>query len=312
MINKPSVVVIVGPTAVGKTKLSIDLAKRFNGEIISADSMQIYKYMNIGTAKPTLEEMDGTPHYLIDQIDPKEEFSVAQYKELAQKYIEDILNKGKLPIIVGGTGLYVNSLIYNISFSQTVSDKEYRNELQNIAHTKGNQYLYNMLKEVDEAWACKLHFNDTKRIIRALEVYKCTGKTMSYHNSISRLDTSPYNYIIIGLTTERKLLYDRINARVDLMLEKGLVDEVKSLIKNGYTRQMTSMQGIGYKEIIDYLEGKYSLEEAIDIIKRESRRYAKRQMTWFKRVEGLKWVDITNVTYSRILDDLVEYILEKK
>lgn len=312
MNDKPNVIVIVGPTAVGKTKLSIDLSHRFNGEIISADSMQIYKYMNIGTAKPSVEEMDGIKHYLIDEIDPKEEFSVAQYKELAEKYIEEILNKGKQPIIVGGTGLYVNSIIYNISFSETVADKEYRQELENIALQKGNQFIYNMLNEVDPDWAKKLHPNDTKRIIRALEVYKCTGETMSYQNAQSRLNESKYNFVIMGLSMERELLYSRINARVDKMIEEGLIDEVENLVKMGYNKEMTSMQGIGYKEIIDYFDGKYSKSETIDIIKMESRRYAKRQFTWFKRVEEINWFDVTNIEYGEILEQTVEYFLSKK
>lgn len=309
--KKPNVIVIVGPTAVGKTKLSIDLAKALDSEIISADSMQVYKYMNIGTAKPTIDEMDGIKHYLIDEIEPDINFSVAQYKELAEKYIELILSKQKIPIIIGGTGLYINSLLYNIHYSETICDQNYRNELMKIAKEKGNEYLHRMLNEVDPDSAQKLHYNDINRVVRALEVYKHTNYTISYHQSQSKLNPVRYNFIVIGLTMNREILYKRINTRVDIMLQQGLIEEVKSLLKKGYTKGMTSMQAIGYKEIINFLEGEYSLDTAVEIIKRESRRYAKRQFTWFRRNKEIEWFDIYNNNYKNFFKKVYEYVAQK-
>lgn len=310
-MNKPNVIIIVGPTAVGKTKISIELAKKLNTEIVSADSMQIYKYMNIGTAKPDTKEMDGIKHYLIDEIDPSQNFSVAQYKEYAEKYLDKIINENKTPIIVGGTGLYINSLIYNIHFSEIICDMEYRQELQKIANEKGNEYLHQMLNKVDSESSQRIHFNDIKRIIRALEVYKCTGKTITYHQSVSRLENSKYNFILIGLNMDRELLYERINKRVDIMIEQGLVDEVKELSNKGYTKDMISMQGIGYKEIIDYFNGNISLEKAIEIIKQESRRYAKRQLTWFRANKDIIWFDVDNENFEKNLKNIYECIAQK-
>lgn len=303
------VIVIVGPTASGKTSLSIELAKRLNGEIVSADSMQIYKYMDIGTAKPTIEEMQGIKHYLIDEVLPSEEFNVVKFKELAEKYIDEIISKGKQPIVVGGTGLYISSLINNINFSETECDWELREKLQKEAEEYGVQYLHDKLKQVDIDAANNIHPNNIKRVIRALEVYYQTNKPISYHNEISRAVPPKYEFILVGLTMDRQYLYDRINKRVDVMLENGLIDEVKRLVDSGYAHSITSMQGIGYKEILAYLNGETTLEDAIEIIKRDSRRYAKRQLTWFKRIKEIKWFGIDNCGNNHnIIEEVITYI----
>lgn len=308
MEHKP-LIVIVGPTAVGKTGLSIELALHLNGEIVSADSMQIYKYMDIGTAKPTMEERKGIPHYLIDEVTPDEEFSVARYKRLADQYIEHILGKKKIPIMVGGTGLYISSVLDNIQFSETICDWNYRNELSELAHQKGNEYVHQMLEEVDPVTAKKLHVNDLRRIIRALEVYKYTGIPISKHQENSRKQPSPYSILVIGLIMERERLYHRINQRVDTMLQEGLVEEVKRLLDMGYDKNLTSMQGLGYKEMILYLEGKCSLDEAVEILKRDTRRYAKRQLTWFRRDKRIHWIEVEeNSTKQEILEKSMIYI----
>lgn len=290
MNNK--VIVIVGPTAVGKTKISIELAKKLDGEIISADSMQIYKHMDIGTAKPTLEEMQGIKHYMIDIIENNEEFSVARYKDMALECMERVFCNKKVPVIVGGTGLYVNSLVNNIEFSETVTDWNYRNQLQARAELEGTEVLYKELREVDGDAAKKIHPNDLRRIIRALEVYKYTGKPISYHQQISTQQPSKYNFIKIGLIMDRKELYERIDQRVDSMIEKGLAEEVKKLLDRGIDVKSTAMQGLGYKEIVDYCRGIKPLDEVVEIIKRDSRRYAKRQLTWFRRDKEIFWIDV--------------------
>lgn len=303
------VVVIAGPTASGKTGLSIELAKKLNGEIISADSMQIYKYMDIGTAKPDFQEMQGIKHYLIDEVYPDEEFSVVKFKELAEKYIKEILQKNKLPFIVGGTGLYISSLINNINFSESESDWELRKLLQKEAEENGPQFIHDKLKLVDPVAADSIHPNNIKRVIRALEVYYQTQKPISYHNEISREIPPEFDFILIGLTMDRQRLYDRINKRVDIMLENGLIDEVKNLVRLGYADSIISMQGIGYKEILSYLNNKITLEEAIEIIKRDTRRYAKRQITWFKRINEIKWFNIDNYgNTNNIINDALNYI----
>lgn len=286
------VIVIVGPTASGKTALSISLAKEMNGEIVSADSMQVYKYMDIGTAKPDLEEMSGIKHYLIDEVNPDEEFSVARFKELATKYIDEILDKGKQPIVVGGTGLYINSLLYNIDFSETVSDWELREELKKEALEMGNEYLHDKLKSVDPIAAEKIHKNDLKRIIRALEVYEYSKKTITEHQEVSRQIPSKYEFYAYGLKMDRERLYNRINQRVDIMFERGLIEEVKGLVSMGYDKHSVAMQALGYKELLLYLRDEISLDDAKEIIKMGSRRYAKRQITWFKKTEGVKWIDL--------------------
>lgn len=287
-----NVIVVTGPTASGKTKISIELAKDINGEIVSADSMQVYKYMDIGTAKPYREEMSGIRHYMVDEITPDEEFSVAKYKELAEKYIVKIISNDKTPIVAGGTGLYINSLMYNLEFSDTVCDWDFRETLKKEASEKGNEFLHNRLRLIDPKAAQKIHMNNVKRVIRAIEVYTYTKKTISQHEEESRKNPSKYNYIVFGLTMDRESLYDRINRRVDLMLEKGLVEEVKKLLEMGYDKSTIAMQGLGYKEILDFLRGEKTLEEAVYILKRDSRHYAKRQMTWFKRIEGITWINL--------------------
>lgn len=284
------VVVIAGPTASGKTDLAINLAKQTGGEIISADSMQVYKYMNIGTAKPTVEEMQGIPHHMLDTVNPDEAFSVALYKERAEKTIHDILEKKKLPIVAGGTGLYINSLIYNIRFSETVCDEEFREKMNRIAIEKGPQELHEMLKQVDPESAEKIHFNNVKRVIRALEVYEFTKKPISQHKNESRILPPPFEYLIFVINMDRQELYSRIDARVDRMVANGLIDEVKALKDMGYNESYTSMQGLGYKEIFRYLNNQISLDEAIRIIKRDTRHYAKRQITWFKAVKEAIWL----------------------
>jgi tRNA dimethylallyltransferase len=287
-----NVLVVIGPTASGKTKVSIELAKSIGGEVISADSMQVYKYMDIGTAKPDEDERAGIKHYLIDEVYPDEEFSVARFQELALRYIDVILQKGKVPIVVGGTGLYINSLIYNINFSETISDWELRERLKKEAKEEGNKYLHQKLKEIDPEAAERIHVNDVKRIIRAIEVFKHTNKPISYHQELSRQNPPAHRFLLVGLKMDRERLYDRINRRVDIMIERGLVEEVKGLVSMGYDKNTVAMQGLGYKEILAYLRGEMSLEDAFYILKRDTRHYAKRQITWFKRIENVHWIDV--------------------
>ena len=281
-MDKPKVIVICGPTASGKTSLSISLAKKINGEIVSCDSMQIYKEMDIGSAKPTVEEMQEIKHYLVDFVSPEKRYSVSEYKEDASKAIEEIINKGKTPIIVGGTGLYLNSLIYNIQYNEMEVDLNYRRELEKEAEEYGLEVLYNRAKEIDPEAMEKVSANDKKRITRVLEIYNATGRNKTELEKKSRKEV-PYNYLIFGINMERSILYDRINKRVDIMLEQGLIEEVKNLI-NKYSNMPTAMQGLGYKEVKEFLDGNISKEEMIEKIKMETRRYAKRQITWFKRI----------------------------
>lgn len=280
---KQKLLVIAGPTAVGKTELSIRLAKELNGEIISADSMQIYKHMDIGSAKVSEEEMDGIKHYLIDVINPDIPFSVADFKEYGETALKEILNKAKLPMIVGGTGLYINSLTCNMTFTEAEKDDEYREYLEKLAIEKGNEYIHEMLKKCDIISYNEIHANNRKRVIRALEVFKLTGKPFSSFNAGDDFYNSNYDIYYYVLTMNREKLYERINKRVDIMMERGLLDECIKLKNMGYTSHMQSMQGIGYKEILYYLENKISLEEAVNMIKQGSRNYAKRQLTWFRR-----------------------------
>lgn len=301
------VIVIVGPTASGKTRLSIELAKRIDGEIISCDSMQIYKYMNIGTAKPTKDEMGNIPHHMIDVVFPDEQFSVAKYKKMAEEKIEEVLNRGKTPIVVGGTGLYVNSLIYNINFKQTVCDMEYRERLQQEAKEYGSKCLHEKLKDIDPDSYKRIHENDTKRIIRALEVYEFTKETITKQTLDSRDEKPKYQYIIFGLNMDRQKLYDRINKRVDIMIKNGLIDEVRKIQKLGYENAFTSSKAIGYKEIFAWINGQCTLEEAIDKLKMESRRYAKRQITWFKRIENIHWLDMEK-DFAEVLNSVIKII----
>jgi len=310
MTKKP-LVVLTGPTAVGKTSLSIKLAKRINGEIISADSMQVYKYMDIGTAKIRPEEMEGIKHYLVDEFNPDDEFNVVKFKNLSKKYIEQIYEKGKIPIIVGGTGFYIQSVLYDIDFNECDSDTSYRKELEELAKTHGNEYIHDLLREVDEESANEIHYNNVKKVIRALEYYKQTGKKISVHNKEQRQKESCYNSFYFVINDKRELLYEKIEKRVDIMVDEGLVEEVKDLYCNrGYKRDLVSMQGLGYKEIIDYLENNCSLEEAIDTIKKETRHFAKRQLTWFRREKNVIWLDKDKFDYNedKILDNICSYL----
>lgn len=297
---KPKVVVIVGPTASGKTALSIELAKRINGEIISSDSMQIYKDMDIGTAKVTKEEAEGIKHYLVDCVSPDERYTVSDFKKDAEKAIEEILEKGKTPIVVGGTGLYVNSLIYGIEYQDMNFDEKYRNELMEKAETEeGLKELWVEANKIDPEAMLKISPNDKKRIVRVLEIFKATGKTKTEQEILSRQNGVKYDYKVFGITMERGKLYSRINLRVDLMIEKGLEEEVKSLV-NKYTKFPTAMQGLGYKEVVEYFEGNLTREEMIDKIKQESRRYAKRQLTWFRKNKETIWLDSSDDMQNNI------------
>ncbi|MBE7027498.1 MAG: tRNA (adenosine(37)-N6)-dimethylallyltransferase MiaA [Ruminococcaceae bacterium] len=292
MENKTKIIIIGGPTATGKTRLSVALAKKFGGEIISADSVQIYKNLDIGSAKPTKEEMEEIPHYMIDIISPDDSFSVCDFVTRAKSHIRDISARGKLPIIVGGTGLYISSLVDNVSFSEAETDYNLRCELLKKAENIGTQALHGELYKIDPESAERIHPNNIKRVVRALEIYYLTGKTMTQQNALSKTIESPYDCKMYALSSERSLIYDRINRRVDIMVENGLIDEVSSLLASGVTRDMQSMQAIGYKEIISYIEGEITKDEAIDKVKQNSRRYAKRQLTWFGRDERYRWLDI--------------------
>ena len=291
-MDKPKIIVICGPTASGKTALSIALAKKIGGEIISADSMQIYIDMNIGTAKPTMEEREGVTHYLIDCVSPETRYSVADFKKDANDAIVEILSKNKTPIVVGGTGLYIDSLIYGIDFNEMQFDSEYRSKLDKLADEKGLEYLYDMACKIDEDAMRKISKNDKKRICRVLEIYKSTGKTKTQLEAESRKKELEYDFRVFALNMDRQLLYNRINKRVDLMIESGLIDEVRQLIQK-YRGMPTAMQGLGYKEVVQYFDNIYSKEEMIEKIKQESRRYAKRQLTWFRRNKSIVWLDAT-------------------
>ena len=305
--NKPKVIVIVGPTASGKTALSIELAKKINGEIVSCDSMQIYKDMNIGSAKPTIEEKQGIKHYLIDIVEPTERFSVAEYKKRAEQAIEEILKKGKTPIVTGGTGLYANSLIYGIEYNEIEFDEKFRNDLMKKAETEeGLQLLYEEAKKIDPIAVEKISNNDKKRIIRILEIFHSTGKTKTQQEIESRMNNIKYDYKVFAINIERPMLYERINKRVDIMIKQGLIKEVQDIIAK-YKDFPTAMQAIGYKEIVEYLNGIITKEEAIEKIKQESRRYAKRQITWFKRIKNLIWLNGLN-TIQNNLDIILEEI----
>ncbi len=294
------VVVICGPTASGKTSLSIELAKKINGQIISADSMQIYDEMDIGTAKPTKEEMQGIKHYLIGNVKPTNRYSVSEYKKDATNAIEETIQDNKFPIIVGGTGLYVNSLIYGIDYPEIETDLEYRKKLEEIAEKEGLNKLYNMAKEIDEKAMEKISPNDQKRILRVLEIYNQTGKTKTELEIESRKNGVKYDFRVFAIDMPREILYERINKRVDIMFENGLLEEVKRLYKKYGEELYTSIQAIGYKEVIDYINGKYTKEEMIEKIKMETRRYAKRQLTWFRKIENITWLNGVNDTQSNI------------
>ena len=310
---KKPIVVLTGPTAVGKTELSIQLAKAIGGAIISADSMQVYKYMDVGSAKITPEEMDGVRHYLVDELEPFDEFHVVKFQEYAKKYLNEIYAHGKIPIIAGGTGFYIQALLNDIDFTEQESDSAYRKELEALAEEHGNQYLHDRLKEVDPESAEAIHPNNRKRVIRALEFFQETGGKISEHNAKEQMRTSPYNFAYFVLNDERSHLYKRIDARVDKMIEDGLEAEVRRLKEMGCTKDMVAMQGIGYKEMLSYLDGSYSLEEAVYIIKRETRHFAKRQITWFKRERDVIWLNKNEFDYKNeaILAYMIKILKEK-
>lgn len=288
---KRPLIILAGPTAVGKTALSVRLAKRINAEIISADSMQVYRYMDIGSAKIRPEEMDGVPHHLVDVLDPKEDFNVVRFQQMAKDAAREIWAKGRIPLVVGGTGFYIQALLYDIDFTENDGDIVYRQELEKIAREKGGEYLHTLLEAADPQAALEIHPNNIKRMIRALEFHRQTGGKISEHNEKERAKESPYNYAYFVLTDERRRLYERIDKRVDLMLGEGLEDEVRFLREQGVKRGATAMQGLGYKEIYAYLEGECTLEEAVRVIKRDTRHFAKRQLTWFKREKDVIWAD---------------------
>ena len=290
MTKKP-LIILAGPTAAGKTALSVRLAQMAGAEIISADSMQVYRGMDIGSAKITEEEMQGIPHYLINVLEPEEEFNVVRFQQMAKAAVEKICEKGKIPLVVGGTGFYIQALLYDIDFTENNGDETYRRSLERAALEKGGGYLHHMLEEADPGAAAQIHPHNVKRIIRALEFHQQTGRKISEHNEQERQKQSLYDHAYFVLTDERSRLYDRIDRRVDQMMEQGLLKEVRSLKERGVKRSSTAMQGLGYKELYGYLEGEYPLEEAVRIIKRDTRHFAKRQLTWFRREKDVIWID---------------------
>ncbi len=302
-------IILTGPTAVGKTKASIGLAKALNGEIISADSMQVYKHMDIGSAKIRPEEMQGVKHYLIDELEPDEEFHVVRFQKMAKAALEEIYAKNKIPIVVGGTGFYIQALLNDIDFTESNEDTSYRAELEQLANEKGAEYIHQMLRAVDPESADQIHMNNVKRVIRALEFYKQTGQKISEHNEKEKAKQSPYDFCYFVLTDEREVLYNRIDLRIDQMLQEGLIEEVESLQQKGYTKDMVSMQGLGYKEILSYLDGEISLEEAIYMLKRDTRHFAKRQLTWFRRESDVIWIDKKD--YERDENKILEAMIQK-
>jgi tRNA dimethylallyltransferase len=309
-MDKKKLLVLIGPTAVGKTNLSIELAKKYNGEIVSGDSMQIYKGMDIGTAKIKPEEMGGIPHHLLDIRNPNESFSVAEFQQLVREKINEIHNRGRLPMLVGGTGLYIQSVIYDYQFSEAVSDDEFRKNLEKLAEEQGNNVIHDMLKRVDPGSAERIHANNLRRVIRALEIFHLTGKKMS-EDQIEQEPELLYDVVLIGLTMDREKLYDRINLRVDLMMEEGLLQEVKSLHDKGL-REAQSIQAIGYKEIYDYLDGKVTFDQAIENLKQNSRRYAKRQLTWFRNKMPVEWFDVSNAEDTSKKINEISFFIEGK
>lgn len=306
-MDKKPLLILTGPTAVGKTETSIQLAKAIGGEIISADSMQVYRGMDIGTAKIKPHQMQGIPHYLVDEFDPDEEFNVMRFQQLAQKYMEDIYSRNKIPILVGGTGFYIQSVLYDIAFTENQEKDGFREKMNAFAKEHGMAALHEQLRKIDSESADRIHPNNVKRVIRALEYHHFTGEKISAHNDTERKKKSPYCFLYIVLDMERQKLYDRINRRVDDMVENGLVEEVERLLEQGYHKGLVSMQGLGYKELIPYLEHECSLEEAVYRIKRDTRHFAKRQMTWFRRERDVTVLDKDNYTG---VDYLVGEILQ--
>lgn len=313
MKQKP-MIILTGPTAVGKSALSVELAKKINGAVISADSMQVYRHMDIGSAKIMPEKMQGITHYMIDELEPDEEFHVVRFTTMAKEYLKEIYAAGKIPIIAGGTGFYIQALLYDIDFTEQQCDEAYRRQLEEQAKEHGAGYLHEMLRKVDPASAEAIHANNVKRVIRALEFYHLSGQKISEHNETERQKQSPYNFAYFVLNDERAKLYECIDKRVDAMIATGLVNEVQKLKDMGCSREMVSMQGLGYKEILAYLDGEYTLEEAVYIIKRETRHFAKRQLTWFKRERDVIWLDKQTFGYddAAILTDMISILQEKE
>lgn len=313
-MQKRPLIVLTGPTAVGKTKLSIALAKEIGGEILSADSMQVYRYMDIGSAKITPKEMEGVKHYLIDVLNPWDEFNVVVFQKMCKEAMEEIWQNGHIPILTGGTGFYIQAVLYDIDFAENDEDDSYRKKLEETALEKGNLYLHDMLKEVDARAADEIHPNNVKRVIRALEFASKTGDRISEHNAVMRQKESPYNFSYFVLNDVREKLYERINQRVDEMMDNGLVPEVKKLQEMGCKKEMVSMQGLGYKEILEYLDGETTLEEAVYKIKRDTRHFAKRQLTWFRREKEVTWINKEDFGYDerRILEAMLSEMKEKK
>ena len=308
---KKPLIVIAGPTACGKTDISIDLAEKIGGEIISGDSMQVYKYMDIGTAKATKEEMRGIPHYLVDELYPDEEYNVMLFQQKAKQYMEGIYSRGHIPIIVGGTGFYINALVYDNDFSEE-EESEIRKELYAVAENEGAEKLHAMLAEVDPEYAANIHHNNVKRVARALEYYRLTGEKMSEHNKNAKEKETPYNLAFFVLNMDREKLYERINLRVDIMMNNGLEQEVRKLIEMGYSPELVSMQGLGYKEFIPYFNGEISLEQVVDDIKKYTRRFAKRQLTWFRGQTNGTWIDMGTLSKDKALEIMLDELKTKK
>lgn len=306
MTKKPPLIILTGPTAVGKTELSIKLAKAIGGEIISADSMQAYRHMDIGSAKVTPEEMDGIPHYLIDVLEPTEDFNVVVFQQMAKEALNQIYSHGNIPIVAGGTGFYIQALLYDIDFRENPEDNSIRMELEAAAKEKGTEYLHQLLAEVDPESANAIHSNNKKRVIRALEYFRQTGEPISLHNKLQHQKESPYQFLYYVVNTERSLLYERIEKRVDKMITQGLVKEVEKLKEMGCRREMVSMQGLGYKELLDYLNGESTLDEAVSVLKRDTRHFAKRQLTWFRRERDVCWLNLPEFDYD--LERVLQYV----
>lgn len=306
-MEKEPLVILTGPTAVGKTALSIELAKAIGAEIISADSMQVYKGMDIGTAKIKSKEMQGVKHYLIDVINPEDEFDITLFKKLATQAINTVRANGHIPLIVGGTGFYIQSVLYDIEFTDAAKDTSYRDELYGLAEANGAKYLHDMLRAVDAASAASIHYNNVKRVVRALEYYKQTGTRISEHNEEQQKKESPYNYAYFVLNDDRKLLYDRINTRVEDMFKEGLIEEVRKLQKKGIDRKCTALQAIGYKEVFDYIDGNVTLEQLKENIKNNTRHFSKRQITWFKREKDINWINLEEFGHDK--QKVLDYML---
>ncbi len=312
-MEKRPLIILTGPTAVGKTAASIGLAKAVGGEIISADSMQVYRHMDIGSAKITEEEMQGIPHYLVDVLDPEEAFNVVRFQEMAKAAMQKIHDNGHIPIVVGGTGFYIQALLYDIDFTENDSDFSFREELEKTAREKGAEYLHSLLKQADPEAAEQIHPHNIKRVIRALEFNRKTGQKISTHNEQERRKQSPYEFAYFVLTDNREALYARIDRRVDKMMEQGLLEEVRALKDRGIARENVSMQGLGYKELLAYLDGEIPLEEAVRIIKRDTRHFAKRQLTWFRRERDVIWIDRQEIGQEeeKIVDYMLNVLREK-